>query len=143
MGYNQETAFSFHAIGTFKQLRYAAGIVYILTETVNASIAVIRTTILFFLHSMAISQQKLFPFLNWIPRTHFLRAELQSLLQGQAPNQHRPFACFLTCLHEKMAGKCFPYIIPEFHSLCLQYAAKPDDFLAAWKRSHCHLHDCI
>ena len=81
IGYNQETAFSFHAIGTFKQLRYAAGIVYILTETVNASIAVIRTTILFFLHSMAISQQKLFPFLNWIPRTHFLRAELQSLLE--------------------------------------------------------------
>ena len=83
--------------------------------------------ILFFLHSMAISQQKSFHLLNLVPRTHFLHAVLQFLLQGQAPNQHRPSVCFLTYLHEKKAEKCFPCIFPEFHSLCLQYAAKPAD----------------
>ena len=83
----------------------------------------IQTIILFFLHSMAISRQKSFHLLNQIPRTHFLHAVLQFLLQGQAPNQHRPSVCFLTYLHEKKAGKYFPCILPEFHSLYLQIDA--------------------
>ena len=72
---------------------------------------------------MAISRQKSFHLLNQIPRTHFLHAVLQFLLQGQAPNQHRPSVCFLTYLHEKKAGKYFPCILPEFHSLYLQIEA--------------------